>query len=239
MTSILLSWMHPALSTVSSPRMVRCLDSMWISHVRMLAQALHEALYERNMDTLPFELVKQARIGVGVLLSNMVLLGSTQVSHTADPGSLSHYHIPPFATLCFVMAEKFVQQVGFDGDKVAADRESIFAALNTFQLAMIVCSEYLTTPCDAPGFSFNSVDPFVYGVGNHTKPQQAYEVETSGWLAHQFGTGLERYKGTLGTTAYRFPVCPPQYRIVETAPNSPVDSSEMEETGAEVADSVD
>jgi hypothetical protein len=126
--------------------------------------------------------------------------------------------------MSFFMMEWFVNLIGYDGDEDVSTRETVFAALDALQHAMIVRSDYYRIPLDAPGFSFDSVDPFDYGVGRLTKDLQIHEVESSGRLAHRFATGLPRYEPELGSAGYRFPVCAPEHRIIRTRPSSPSNS---------------
>ncbi len=153
-----------------------------------------------------------------------VALGLSRTHQDTDPSAVSEYYVPSFATLTFFMMEWFVNLIGFDGDEDVSTRESVFAALDALQHAMIVRSDYYRVPLDAPGFTFDSVDPYDYGVGRHTKDLQIHEVTSSGRLAHRFGTALPRYEPDLGPAGYRFPVCPPEHRLIRTRPNTPADT---------------
>lgn len=153
-----------------------------------------------------------------------VALGLSRTHQDTDPSAVSEYYVPSFATLTFFMMEWFVNLIGFDGDEDVSVRESVFAALDALQHAMIVRSDYYRVPLDAPGFTFDSVDPYDYGVGRHTKDLQIHEVTSSGRLAHRFGTALPRYEPDLGPAGYRFPVCPPEHRLIRTRPNTPADT---------------
>ncbi|KAJ7807892.1 hypothetical protein B0H13DRAFT_1928750 [Mycena leptocephala] len=194
--------------------MPKYLESLWITHVRCLGQALHETFQDRNISSIPPEIIQQARVGVKVMLSNMV-------AKSLDPALPAQYHIPHFCTVTFAMAESFVALVGFDGDEDRALRENMFGAIAHLQYCMAIGAEYATQPWDAPGFTHNSADPFVYGIGHHTKPDQVSEAKALGRLRHQFGQGLLRYDPSLGEEAYQFPKCPESQRIIPTRPNTP------------------
>ncbi|KAJ7813080.1 hypothetical protein B0H13DRAFT_1925768 [Mycena leptocephala] len=210
------------------------LESLWITHVRCLGQALHETLQDQNISSIPPEIIQQARVGVKVMLSNMssvdpvvreLLLGSIKIARSSDPALPAQYHIPHFCTVTFAMVESFVALVGYDGDEDRALRESMFGAIAHLQYCMALGAEYVTRPWDAPGFTHNSADPFVYGIGHHTKPDQVSEAKALGRLRHQFSQGLLRYNPALGKVAYQFPVCPVSQRIVPTRPNTPTSDS--------------
>ncbi|KAJ6471167.1 hypothetical protein C8R47DRAFT_1077508 [Mycena vitilis] len=166
---------------------------------------------------LPPELLGILRISVQVLISNMVVLGATRVNAGDSLDPISSYHIPPFATMCFFMVEKFVNLVGFIGDDDEISRNDLFSTMDIFLHAMVTRSDYSSAPVDAPGYESASADPFEYRVGHHTKSLQAHEVRSSGRLAHHFGRALSRYEPELGASGYRFPVCPTQFRIVRPA----------------------
>ncbi|KAJ7608267.1 hypothetical protein DFH06DRAFT_1347035 [Mycena polygramma] len=161
--SIYLSHFRPSVVPAGDTRIVQRLDSLWSSHIRGLAQAIHEILHGRDAALLPPELLGIVRISVQVLISNMVLLGATRVNadETLDP--ISNYHIPPFATMCFFMVEKFVNLVGFIGDDDVHSRHELFATMDIFLHAMVTRSDYTSAPVDAPGYESASADPFDYG----------------------------------------------------------------------------
>ncbi|KAJ7817021.1 hypothetical protein B0H13DRAFT_2379988, partial [Mycena leptocephala] len=105
-----------------------------------------------------------------------VALGLSRTHQDTDPSAVSEYYVPSFATLTFFMMEWFVNLIGFDGDEDVSTWESVFAALDALQHAMIVHSDYYHVPLNAPGFTFDSVDPYDYGVGRHTKDLQIHET---------------------------------------------------------------
>jgi hypothetical protein len=66
--------------------MPKYLESLWITHVRCLGQALHETFQDRNISSIPPEIIQQARVGVKVMLSNMVNhAGVSLAKPFADP----------------------------------------------------------------------------------------------------------------------------------------------------------
>ncbi|KAJ6447871.1 hypothetical protein C8R47DRAFT_1085150 [Mycena vitilis] len=215
--NVYLSHFRPSVEPTGESRIVQRLDSLWSSHIRGLAQAIHEILHGRDAALLPPELLGILRISVQVLISNMVVLGATRVNAGDSLDPISSYHIPPFATMCFFMVEKFVNLVGFIGDDDEISRNDLFSTMDIFLHAMVTRSDYSSAPVDAPGYESASADPFEYGVGHHTKSLQAHEVRSSGRLAHHFGRALSRYEPELGASGYRFPVCPTQFRIVRPA----------------------
>ncbi|KAJ7895848.1 hypothetical protein B0H13DRAFT_1885370 [Mycena leptocephala] len=204
---ILLRHLQPLLPPTNNPRMFRYLDSLWISHVCSLAQVIHDCTFGRDVAQIPIDMMKQLRVGVQTAVSNMAHHPSLRIAthQDTDPSAVSEYYVPFFTTLTFFMMEWFVNLIGFDGDEDMSMRESVFAALDTLQHVMIVRSDYYCVPLDVPGFTFDSVDPYDYGVGHHTKDLQIHEVTSSGRLAHQFGTALPRYEPDLGPAGYRFP----------------------------------
>ncbi|KAJ6592942.1 hypothetical protein B0H19DRAFT_1055603 [Mycena capillaripes] len=207
--------LFPVVYSVRHPRMVRYLNSMWGSHVRGLAQAVHESVFLRNIEELPEDFLKQIRAGVTIMITNMISLGTKDIDVASAHPRVPSLYVPPFATLSFAMLEKFIDLVGFV----------------ELQHAMVSQSSYLRYPVDAPGFSFDSTDPFHYGVGNHTKPSQILQIQETGRLRHRFGADFLRYDPALGPAAYKFPACPPEYRMVRTRPNTPVSEPDSDGEG--------
>ncbi|KAJ7921304.1 hypothetical protein B0H13DRAFT_2318655 [Mycena leptocephala] len=135
---ILLRHLQPLLPPTNNPRMFRYLDSLWISHVRSLAQVIHDCTFGRDVTQIPIDMMKQLRAGVQTAVSNMARHPSLRVAthQDTDPSAVSEYYVPSFATLTFFMMEWFVNLIGFDGDE---------------DHAMIVRSDYYRVPLDAPG----------------------------------------------------------------------------------------
>ncbi|KAJ7865739.1 hypothetical protein B0H14DRAFT_3597932 [Mycena olivaceomarginata] len=194
---------------------------LWVSHVRAPLQAIHDSTMDREFDELEMNLRTQLRASVRDILSNMIILGATKVSAASDTALLSAYYVPGFATMTFAMVEHFVSYSGFTGDEDPVFREGIFDALSLLQCSMVAAPGYLSSPHEAPGFNAVSADPMIYGVGNHTKVNQAAEMRCNGELVHRFGSGLLRYEPELGDGAYQFPVCKLEDRLVVTRPNTP------------------
>ncbi|KAJ7622781.1 hypothetical protein DFH06DRAFT_1340657 [Mycena polygramma] len=163
-------------------------------------------------------------VGVKVVLSNMILLGSVKIEGGHSFDAPEQYYIPPFSTVAFAMTEHFVQLAGFHGDDHADFRNTVLSTVAHFQYCMVVRPGYLSHPVDAPGFSFDVLDPFEYGVGTHTKATQIAEVNSHGGLAHAFGQNLPRYcpESASEGLVYRFPVCPEEFRFAPTRPNTPI-----------------
>ncbi|KAJ6499649.1 hypothetical protein C8R47DRAFT_1068562 [Mycena vitilis] len=113
---------------------------------------------------------------------------------------------------------------GFHGDDHADFRNTVLSTVAHFQYCMVVRPGYLSHPVDAPGFSFDVLDPFEYGVGTHTKATQIAEVNSHGGLAHAFGQNLPRYcpESASEGLVYRFPLCPEEFRFAPTRPNTPI-----------------
>ena len=72
MKSNLLAEVFTIIPPVTGPRLPRYLESLWVTHARCLAQAIHQTIGGRPFVDLPEPIVRQMRIGVKVLLSNMV-----------------------------------------------------------------------------------------------------------------------------------------------------------------------
>lgn len=70
--NVYLSHFRPSVEPTGESRIVQRLDSLWSSHIRGLAQAIHEILHGRDAALLPPELLGILRISVQVLISNMV-----------------------------------------------------------------------------------------------------------------------------------------------------------------------
>ncbi|KAJ6447942.1 hypothetical protein DFH06DRAFT_1346091 [Mycena polygramma] len=220
----LLKALHPVLPSVRNIAMPRYLQSLWITHVRFLIQSIHETLSGRDISALPASLIQEVRVGVKVVLSNMILLGSVKIEGGHSFDAPEQYYIPPFSTVAFAMTEHFVQLAGFHGDDHADFRNTVLSTVAHFQYCMVVRPGYLSHPVDAPGFSFDVLDPFEYGVGTHTKATQIAEVNSHGGLAHAFGQNLPRYcpESASEGLVYRFPVCPEEFRFAPTRPNTPI-----------------
>ncbi|KAJ6610388.1 hypothetical protein B0H10DRAFT_1953881 [Mycena sp. CBHHK59/15] len=186
-SSVLLNELHPILPIASSDRIKSSLDILWVSHIRCLAQALHEVLGSRQAESLPADVLGRLRGGLKVLLSNMILLGSTKVCAVGN-ASMVEYYIPGTATMTFAMAECFAEWFGYTGDDLADDRNGLFNALAVLQFHMILCPDYIHHGIDAHGFSSNTISPSAYGVGQRTKADQVHQAREG--VLHKFGAQL-------------------------------------------------
>ncbi|KAK7029061.1 hypothetical protein R3P38DRAFT_2524740 [Favolaschia claudopus] len=191
------------------------LRRLWITHVRLLAQELHEIICDQP---LAASNVPQIRRGVARLLRYMarLLYFHCSAADTADHGNLSRYHVPDFATLAFAMAERFISRFEFEGDEDAAFRHDLFEALDLLQCSMIAASGYASSPYDAP--EFLSGDPSEYSIGTRTKHIQVVELDSE--FRHAFGCNLKRYQEAQAGF-YEFPRIPDEDRFVPTRPNTP------------------
>ncbi|KAJ6619575.1 hypothetical protein B0H10DRAFT_2216636 [Mycena sp. CBHHK59/15] len=186
-SSVLLNELHPILLIASSERIKSSLDILWVSHIRCLAQALHEVLGSRQAESLPADVLGRLRGGLKVLLSNMILLGSTKVGAVGNAGMVEYY-IPGTATMMFAMAECFVEWFGYTGDDLADDQNGLFDALAVLQSHMILRPDYIHHGIDAHGFSSNTISPSTYGVGQRTKVDQVHQAREG--VLHKFGARL-------------------------------------------------
>ncbi|KAJ6614260.1 hypothetical protein B0H10DRAFT_1950774 [Mycena sp. CBHHK59/15] len=219
-SSVLLNELHPILPIASSERIKSSLDILWVSHIRCLAQALHEVLGSRQAESLPADVLGRLRGGLKVLLSNMILLGSTKVGAVGNAGMVEYY-IPGTATMTFAMAECFVEWFGYTGDDLADDRNGLFDALAVLQSHMILRPDYIHHGIDAHGFSLNTISPSTYGVGQRTKADQVHQAREG--VLHKFGARLRRYHPELGDVCYKIPVVPADEMFIPTRSNTPDD----------------
>ncbi|KAJ7780756.1 hypothetical protein DFH07DRAFT_765253 [Mycena maculata] len=222
----LLARLHPILLPVANPCINRGLESLWITHVRCLLQALHESALGFMEERLPEDVRLHVRIGLKVEMSNMILLGSTKIATNLSPDAPEQYYVLGFATLIFGMVERMISRYGFEGDEDAEAWNTLFSAMGMLEYCMISRQGYATSRYDVPGFDTDSVDPSLYGLGYFTRQHQLAEVREHGRQLHQFGYGLARYNPGLGSAAYQFPIIPPGERIVKTRPVSPELSTE-------------
>ncbi|KAJ6627305.1 hypothetical protein B0H10DRAFT_1941429 [Mycena sp. CBHHK59/15] len=219
-SSVLLNELHPILPIASSERIKSSLNILWVSHIRCLAQALHEVLGSRQAESLPADVLGCLRGGLKVLLSNMILLGSTKVGAVGNAGMVEYY-IPGTATMTFAMAECFVEWFGYTGDDLADDRNGLFDALAVLQSHMILRPDYIHHGIDAPGFSSNTINPSAYGVGQRTKADQVHQAREG--VLYKFGVRLRRYHPELGDVCYKIPVVPADEMFIPTRSNTPDD----------------
>ncbi|KAJ7732739.1 hypothetical protein DFH07DRAFT_780849 [Mycena maculata] len=236
----LLARLHPILPPVTNPRINRGLESLWITHVRCLTQALHESALGFTEEKLLEDVRLHIRIGLKVAMSNMVGRVPRGGSSFLDPRRSAptyppeQYYVPSFATLIFGMVERMISRYGFEGDEDAEAQNTLFSAMGMLEYCMISRLGYTTSRYDAPGFDTDSVDPSLYSLGYFTRQHQLAEVREHGRQLHQFGYGLACYNPGLGSAAYQFPIIPPEERIVKTRPVTPVLSTdEVEMDGGE------
>ncbi|KAK6981192.1 hypothetical protein R3P38DRAFT_2578645 [Favolaschia claudopus] len=192
----------------------RRLRMLWITHVRLLAQVLHEIICDESVAAFD---VPQIRKGVAQLLRYMARSFDTTVSKMEDPGNLSQYYVPEFATMAFAMAERFISRFGFEGDEDTAFRHDLFEALDLLHCSMIAAPGYGSSPYDAP--EFLGGDPSEYGIGTRTKHIQVLELNSE--CRHAFGCNLKRYQDDQAGYYYEFPTIADEDRFVPTRPNTP------------------
>ncbi|KAJ7281706.1 hypothetical protein C8J57DRAFT_1219541 [Mycena rebaudengoi] len=212
--SSLLRELRPILPVTLSLTMRAKLDLLWVSDVRMLAQGIHEALSPHIVADIPSSVIEELRFGVKVLLSNMILLGLTKISASADQDALEQYYVLHTACLVFVMAECFVASVGFMGDEERLPCEQVLDAM-AFHY-----SEH-----DFLDFSIDATNPAIYSMGQRTV-RCLCEENAAGTL-HKFGHGLKRYWVEGEAPPYVFPVVPKSEEFVRTRTNTPDSMPEL------------
>ncbi|KAJ6624485.1 hypothetical protein B0H10DRAFT_1943094 [Mycena sp. CBHHK59/15] len=159
-SSVLLNELHPILPIASSERIKSSLDILWVSHIRCLAQALHEVLGSHT-------------------------LGSTKVGAVGNAGMVEYY-IPGTATMTFAMAECLWS--GSDTRETPCRRsEWLVDALAVLQSHMILRPAYIHHE-SMPRFSSNTISPSAYGVGQRTKADQVHQAREG--VLHKFGARL-------------------------------------------------
>ncbi|KAJ7058872.1 hypothetical protein C8F01DRAFT_1085362 [Mycena amicta] len=151
------------------------------------------------------------REGVRLLLTNMIILGTTKVYQAPTPFDLSQYYVPPTATISFAIAEFLVIWGGFLHDENEPNRASVFDAVSRVQEIMIRRPGYLSAPIDVPGFG-GTVIPSVVGVGFDTKEAQLHGLSERG-RRRNFGDGISRYPLEEGEVPYFIPAIKPEVRL--------------------------
>ncbi|KAJ7258123.1 hypothetical protein C8J57DRAFT_1234295 [Mycena rebaudengoi] len=227
LSSTLLQELWPILPVTDSPYMVGKLELLWVTHVRGLAQAIHEISSCRAVERIPPLVISDLRGAVKVLISNMILLGSTKVSASADQDSLEQYHIPGTCTLTFAMAENFVACFSFEGDEDSTGRLQVFEALSLLHRAMIIRRDFRHSSYNFLGYNVDTTDPSVYGVGQRTTRRLTASVRDGN--LHNFGEGLARCSNPEDRVpVYNFREVPEDEKFVRTRSNTPEPTESVE-----------
>ncbi|KAJ7059021.1 hypothetical protein C8F01DRAFT_1085473 [Mycena amicta] len=203
--------LHRVLPPVPGISSLQGVESMWCTHVRYLAQALFEVAQLGPSVSIDKKLLLVYREGVRLLLTNMIILGTTKVYQAPTPFDLSQYYVPPTATISFAIAEFLVIWGGFLHDENEPNRASVFDAVSRVQEIMIRRPGYLAAPIDVPGFG-GTVIPSVVGVGFDTKEAQLHGLSERG-RRRNFGEGISRYPLEEGEVPYFIPAIKPEVQL--------------------------
>ncbi|KAJ7061784.1 hypothetical protein C8F01DRAFT_1083167 [Mycena amicta] len=203
--------LHRVLPPVPGISSLQGVESMWCTHVRYLAQALFEVAQLGPSVSIDKKLLLVYREGVRLLLTNMIILGTTKVYQAPTPFDLSQYYVPSMATISFAIAEFLVIWGGFLHDENEPNRASVFDAVSRVQEIMIRRPGYLSAPIDVPGFG-GTVIPSVVGVGFDTKEAQLHGLSERG-RRRNFGDGISRYPLEEGEVPYFIPAIKPEVRL--------------------------
>ncbi|KAJ7206432.1 hypothetical protein C8J57DRAFT_1541356 [Mycena rebaudengoi] len=227
LSSTLLQELRPILPVTDSPYMVGKLELLWVTHVRGLAQAIHKISSRHAVERIPPLVISDLRGAVKVLISNMILLGSTKVSASVDQDSLEQYHVPGTCTLTFAMAEIFIARFGFEGDEDSTSRLQVFEALSLLHWAMIIQRDFRHSSYNFLGYNVDTTDPSVYSVGQRTMRRLTASVHDGN--LHNFGEGLARYSNPEdGVPVYNFREVPEDEKFVRTRSNTPEPTESIE-----------
>ncbi|KAJ7052467.1 hypothetical protein C8F01DRAFT_1090468 [Mycena amicta] len=172
-------------------------------------ELLEERIMEFNREV--YSSLKFCRDASRLLLTNMIILGTTKVYQAPTPFDLSQYYVPPTATISFAIAEYLVIWGGFLHDENEPNRASVFDAVSRVQEIMIRRPGYLSAPIDVPGFG-GTVIPSVVGVGFDTKEAQLHGLSERG-RRRNFGDGISRYPLEEGEVPYFIPAIKPEFRL--------------------------
>ncbi|KAJ7059317.1 hypothetical protein C8F01DRAFT_1255007 [Mycena amicta] len=211
LSDALFAKLHRVLPPVPGISSLQGVESMWCTHVRYLAQALFEVTQLGPSVSIDKKLLLVYREGVRLLLTNMIILGTTKVYQAPTPFDLSQYYVPPTATISFAIAEFLVIWGGFLHDENEPNRASVFDAVSRVQEIMIHQPGYLSAPINIPGFG-GTVIPSVVGVGFDTKEAQLHGLSERGrW--RNFGDGISCYPLEEGEVPYFIPAIKPEARL--------------------------
>ncbi|KAJ7236965.1 hypothetical protein C8J57DRAFT_1529759 [Mycena rebaudengoi] len=126
---------------------------LWINRTRFLALCIYEAILLGDSKVMPSRVVEVVRRAVTILLKNMAELGRASIRFGNFQNTLGTGHfVPCQATMVFVLAEFFVDRVGFEGDGDVLRRNFLFRELLTLFDVMVTHPKYCELGCNFPGF---------------------------------------------------------------------------------------